>query len=81
MKDTVGAIAPPLPVTPELVVKAENMAQKVTTKWNTKNLGLRLGADAVGASCAGALIAPIITIIDRYVAIRVPQLLHYAPID
>ncbi|KAK5987985.1 putative membrane protein [Cladobotryum mycophilum] len=41
------------------------LASKPTTKWNTKNLSWRLGADAVSASCAGALIAPIISIIDR----------------
>lgn len=33
--------------------------------WNTKNLGLRLGADAVSAASAAVLIAPIISIIDR----------------
>ncbi|KAB5576409.1 hypothetical protein GE09DRAFT_1170047 [Coniochaeta sp. 2T2.1] len=35
------------------------------TKWNTKNLGLRLGADAVSASCAAGMVAPIIAIIDQ----------------
>jgi hypothetical protein len=34
-------------------------------KWNTKNLALRLGADLVSASSAAALVAPIISIIDR----------------
>lgn len=34
-------------------------------RWNTKNLGLRLAADATGAACAGVLVAPIISIIDR----------------
>ncbi|CAH0050218.1 unnamed protein product [Clonostachys solani] len=33
--------------------------------WNTKNLGARIGSDIVSASCAGALIAPIVAIIDR----------------
>ncbi|CAH0017397.1 unnamed protein product [Clonostachys rhizophaga] len=33
--------------------------------WNTKNLGARIGSDLVSASCAGALIAPIVAIIDR----------------
>ncbi|KAG6002700.1 hypothetical protein E4U21_002809 [Claviceps maximensis] len=33
--------------------------------WNTKNLGWRLAADATGAVCAGAIVAPVISIIDR----------------
>lgn len=32
---------------------------------NTKNLPWRLGADVAAAASAGALVAPIITIIDR----------------
>ncbi|OAQ68849.1 hypothetical protein VFPPC_13740 [Pochonia chlamydosporia 170] len=36
-----------------------------TQKWNTKNLAWRLTADATGAACAGALVAPVISIIDR----------------
>jgi hypothetical protein len=34
-------------------------------RWNTKNLGLRLGSDAVSAASAGALVAPLISVIDR----------------
>ena len=34
-------------------------------RWNTANLGLRLGADATSAATASALVAPIICIIDR----------------
>lgn len=34
--------------------------------WNTRNLGLRIGTDALAAASAGVLVAPIITIIDRY---------------
>ncbi|KAG5913661.1 hypothetical protein E4U53_004811, partial [Claviceps sorghi] len=33
--------------------------------WNTKNLGWRLVVDATGAACAGAIVAPVISIIDR----------------
>ncbi|KAF1361017.1 hypothetical protein EJ07DRAFT_164629 [Lizonia empirigonia] len=33
--------------------------------WNTNKLGLRLGSDALAAAAAGALVAPIITIIDK----------------
>ncbi|KAK3400023.1 hypothetical protein B0T20DRAFT_468320 [Sordaria brevicollis] len=36
-----------------------------TSKWNTKNLGLRLGADLVSAASAAVLVAPVISIIDR----------------
>ncbi|KAM3481311.1 hypothetical protein MY5147_000702 [Beauveria neobassiana] len=34
-------------------------------QWNTKNLGSRLGADAVSASCAAGLISPLIAFIDK----------------
>ncbi|EEA24536.1 hypothetical protein TMatcc_007640 [Talaromyces marneffei ATCC 18224] len=34
-------------------------------QWNTRSLGLRFAADAASAAVAGALICPIITIIDR----------------
>jgi hypothetical protein len=33
--------------------------------WNTRNLGMRLGADAVSAATASLLVAPVITIIDQ----------------
>jgi hypothetical protein len=69
MKDTSGGSTT---AAPELKVRTDDIAEKRTvgteklaTKWNTKNLGLRLGVDAVAAACSGVLIAPIITIIDR----------------
>lgn len=34
-------------------------------QWNTKHLSWRIGVDAFGAACAGALVAPVISIIDR----------------
>ncbi|KFA77897.1 hypothetical protein S40288_02554 [Stachybotrys chartarum IBT 40288] len=34
-------------------------------RWNTANLGWRLGTDLVSAACAGVLVAPVISIIDR----------------
>ncbi|CAP71590.1 uncharacterized protein PODANS_6_600, partial [Podospora anserina S mat+] len=37
-----------------------------TTKWNTKNLPFRLGADLISAASAAVLVAPIISVIDRY---------------
>lgn len=33
--------------------------------WNTSKLGLRVGVDALSAGAAGALVAPIITMIDK----------------
>ncbi|KAK4671401.1 hypothetical protein QC764_600600 [Podospora pseudoanserina] len=36
-----------------------------TTKWNTKNLPFRLGADLASAASAAVLVAPIISVIDR----------------
>lgn len=33
--------------------------------WNTKHVGLRLGADAASAATASTMVAPIITIIDQ----------------
>lgn len=59
----------PLP-TPKLSVFAAlwkpSMAKEAETKsWNTSKLGLRIGADALAASAAGVLVAPIITMIDK----------------
>ncbi|GAO14497.1 uncharacterized protein UV8b_04290 [Ustilaginoidea virens] len=34
-------------------------------EWNTRHLPWRLAADAAGGVCAGALVAPVISIIDR----------------
>jgi hypothetical protein len=36
-----------------------------TSLWNTHNLGLRISADVASAATAGALVAPIITAIDK----------------
>ncbi|KAF3039819.1 hypothetical protein E8E11_004028 [Didymella keratinophila] len=36
-----------------------------STQWNTNKLGLRLGSDAIAAFAAGALVAPVITMIDK----------------
>lgn len=35
--------------------------------WSATNVGLRLGADAASAASAAILVAPIVTVIDRYV--------------
>ncbi|KAI9859937.1 MAG: hypothetical protein M1824_003525 [Vezdaea acicularis] len=34
-------------------------------RWNTNNLGLRFGSDALSAACAAGGVVPIITLIDR----------------
>ncbi|KAK5661198.1 hypothetical protein OQA88_11089 [Cercophora sp. LCS_1] len=54
---------PSLPIPP----KPPIMEAKTPTssKWNTRNLTLRLGADILSAASAAVLIAPIISIIDR----------------
>lgn len=43
---------------------AATIAPKKT--WNTDRLGLRVASDFLSAGCAGALVAPLISIIDRY---------------
>lgn len=61
-------------------------SREKTSKWNTKNLGLRLGADLVSAASAAVLVAPIISIIDRcayppspeVTTITIPILTHLA---
>ncbi|PNP55461.1 hypothetical protein THARTR1_04291 [Trichoderma harzianum] len=47
------------------IAMASTSQSQPQSKWNTDRLAWRLGADATSAACAGALIAPIITIIDR----------------
>lgn len=54
------------PVTPSTVPGGKTTK---TSKWNTKDLALRLGVDVASAATAGALTCPLITIIDRYVLI------------
>ncbi|KAI5239409.1 hypothetical protein E4T43_06787 [Aureobasidium subglaciale] len=49
-------------------VKSEIMPTPTTTTtntWNTHNLGLRLAADVASAASAAALVAPVITAIDK----------------
>ncbi|KAL7932920.1 hypothetical protein V8C35DRAFT_66204 [Trichoderma chlorosporum] len=48
-----------------IAVTSTSAQSQPQSKWNTDRLAWRLGADATSAACAGALIAPIITIIDR----------------
>ena len=37
------------------------------SRWNTALLGRRVAGDVVAAGTAGAIVAPLITIIDKYV--------------
>jgi hypothetical protein len=62
VKQPISAMEP----APTVVVstKAEK-AVTIPRKWNTQNLGFRLGVDAISAASAAASAAPIITIIDR----------------
>lgn len=59
----------PLPSTmsrPGPEQQARPPATQPRPRWNTEQLGLRIGADALSAACAGILVAPIVTMIDRY---------------
>jgi hypothetical protein len=59
----------PLPTLPSTNSKSDFTMKDspVVTKrdWNTSKLGLRVGVDAVSAGAAAALVAPIITMIDK----------------
>ena len=46
--------------------KAATMPAELKKEWNTKNLGARLGADLTSAAAAASLVAPLISIIDKY---------------
>lgn len=46
-------------------VARQDGASKAESKWNTKNLALRMAADFVSAAAAATLVAPLISIIDR----------------
>lgn len=67
---------PPLPTPPSLPIATPKAPNMETSQWNTKNLGLRLGADAISAASAAVLVAPIISIIDRLVTCLPPTRLH-----
>ena len=44
----------------------DNVHASAKKSWNTHRLGWRVGADFASAASAGVLVAPVITIIDRY---------------
>jgi hypothetical protein len=80
-QSTAGADAPAIPVPttipkPKMALSGlsssssnteSTMNKKDSAKrdWNTSKLGLRIGVDALSAGAAGALVAPIITMIDK----------------
>lgn len=55
----------------KLEVSMKEMAQEPlkgeVKVWNTKNLGLRLASDFVSGGTAATMVAPLITIIDKFV--------------
>ncbi|KAI0116891.1 hypothetical protein F4814DRAFT_414331 [Daldinia grandis] len=61
MKNDVGVEKPLVNTTASPVVPSSGLQQR----WNTTNLGLRLGADLTSAACAASMVAPLISIIDR----------------
>ncbi|KAG4221337.1 hypothetical protein PC116_g30187 [Phytophthora cactorum] len=73
MKNDIGIDKPlvnpaspiPLPCKDAVEMPSSGLQQQ---GWNTKNLGLRLGADFTSAACAASMVAPLISIIDRNVA-------------
>jgi hypothetical protein len=58
------------PDSPDPVVvgaQTTSQAPSQASIWNTKNFGWRLGGDLTAAASAAVMVAPIITIIDKYV--------------
>ena len=49
------------------VMEKVNLTKKGKSdgRWNTENLGMRLGTDLMCAATAGGLVAPLITILDK----------------
>lgn len=54
----------PLPASSQ-VARKDGAITKAESRWNTKNLIFRMGADLVSATAAATLVAPLISIIDR----------------
>ncbi|GAD94398.1 hypothetical protein ANI_1_1084124 [Paecilomyces variotii No. 5] len=50
---------------PAVAAVSDRTVSTSTKAWNTNSLALRLGVDTASAGAAGALICPLITIIDR----------------
>lgn len=51
---------------PDVAKKIEKVVPGQAENWNTRNLGLRVAADGASALSAGLLVAPVITMIDKY---------------
>jgi len=74
MKVQTHGLEPPAPkvdmdASSKTMTQAGVVQQPVAERrvWNTKNLGLRLASDFVSGACAATLVAPVITIIDKFV--------------
>jgi hypothetical protein len=79
MKVQTPGLEPPAPevdmdASSKTMTQAGLVQQPVAEKrvWNTKNLGLRLASDFVSGACAATLVAPVITIIDKFVPSPIP---------
>ncbi|KAI1645652.1 uncharacterized protein F4817DRAFT_317494 [Daldinia loculata] len=71
MKNDVGVEKPlvnPASPSPIPLPGKDMPSSGLQQRWNTKNIGLRLGADLTSAACAASMVAPLISIIDRNVA-------------
>jgi hypothetical protein len=55
----------PKPKLPLPAMRTPTTSTNTPREWNTSKLGLRIGVDALSASAAGILVAPIITMIDK----------------
>jgi hypothetical protein len=59
--------APPNVIVSRTPPKPSSIIPLKEHKWNTKDLPWRVTADVTAAACASGLVAPLITMIDRYV--------------
>ena len=55
---------------PKSLPKGLAKAKITEERWNTEHLPYRIGVDIAAAASAGALVAPVITMIDKYVTVR-----------
>lgn len=62
-----AATAPAAQHLPHQKMAAINEKKNEARIWNTKNLSMRLGVDTIAAASAAVLVAPLISVIDRYV--------------
>lgn len=71
----------PSPKYPEKVIGPANVEKSLQaqggnsteTDYNTKNLLPRLATDALSAASAAVMVAPLITIIDKYILLTASQ--------